>query len=327
MSASAAPFGRLPDGREVRLIRLKGGGLSAEVLTLGAILRDLRLEGVGPPLVLGFASPEAYLGAGIYVGALVGRFANRIGGARFALEGRTHDLDRNFRGRHLLHGGSDGIHRHLWEIAALEADQVLLTLALPDGHMGFPGALRIRARISLAEAALSFELTAESDAPTPCSLAHHGYFDLDGEGDVREHELRIAAESYLPVDADLIPTGEIAPVAGTAFDFRGPRRIGAGYDHNFCLARRRGPLREVARLTGRKGLSMAVETTEPGLQLYDGRHFDGSAGLEGRRYGPYAGVALEAQGWPDAPNHPQFPESVLRPGEVYRAATTYRFFS
>lgn len=326
MSTGVELFGHLPDGRPVHAVSIAGPRLSARILTMGATVQDLRLDGLTHPLVLGFPDVAPYLGDGLYVGALVGRFANRIGAASFMLEGVRHQVDANFRGRHLLHGGEDGIHRQLWQIEAVGPDHVTLSLHLPDGHMGFPGNLWITARISVADDALSFVLDARSDAATPCNLAHHGYFDLDGSGDIRSHRLEIAAESWLPVDDDLIPTGRIAPVAGSDFDFRQLRRIGATpYDHNFCLSGARGPIRPVARLVGQSGLEMRIETTEPGLQLYDGRHFAGLPGLDGRAYGPHAGVALETQGWPDAPNRADFPDCILRPGETYRSETRYVF--
>ena len=320
------PFGLLPDGREVQALTLTGGGLTARVLTLGAIVQDLRLDGVAHPLVLGFDSLGPYLGAGRYFGALVGRFANRIGGARFALNGRDHHTDPNFLGRHTLHGGANGTHAQLWRIAARRPDAVLLVLDLLDGQMGFPGNLRIEARISLAQRALRLSLRAETDAPTPCSLAHHGFFDLDGEGDIRGHRLEIAADRYLPVDAELIPTGQIAPVAGTRFDFRRACQIApGGYDHNFCLSDGPRPLRDIARLTGCRGIAMTVATTASGLQFYDGAGMSELDGRDGRRYGPFAGLALETQAWPDAPNRPHFPDAILRPGQVWTAQTHYRF--
>lgn len=316
----------LPDGRQVRQLRLQAGRISARVLTLGAIVQDLRIEGVGYPLVLGCPRIEDYLGRGRYLGALVGRFANRIGGARFDLDGRPYRTDANFRGRHTLHGGDDGCDVQIWQVDAEAPDRVTLSLDLANGHMGFPGRLRIAAQILLADEALSITFVAQGDAPTPCSLAHHGYFDLDGRGDIRGHRLMIAAHHYLPVDADLIPTGEIAPVAGTGFDFRSPRPIEAGgYDHNFCLSEGPRALRPVAWLQGESGVSMRVETTACGLQFYDGAWLDGVPGLEGRRYGPHAGLALETQAWPDAPNRPGFPDAILRPGQVYSQMTRYCF--
>lgn len=326
MSAQISVFDTLPDGRQVQAITLQGQLLRARVLTLGAIVQDLRIDGIDHPLVLGFDSSATYLSAaGRYVGALVGRYANRIGGARFQLDGRDIRLMPN-EGANLLHGGPDGIDRHLWVIGDLAPDRVELHLSLPDGDMGFPGKLDIRAVISVTDDALGFDLRASADAPTLCNLAHHGYFALDDTGDIRGNRLMIDAAHYLPVDAELIPTGAIAPTAGTAFDFRTTRAIGRHpYDHNFCLSNARTALRPVAHMHGQGGLAMTIETTEPGLQLYDGHHFDGVAGLDGRHYGPHAGVALETQIWPDAPNQPGFPSAVLRPGDDWRAVTRYRF--
>lgn len=316
----------LPDGRKVDRLTLQGGGLTAQLLTLGATLQDLRMEGVDHPLILGCPDPADYLDGGLYMGAIVGRTANRIGGARFVLDGREYRTDPNFRARHTLHGGSRGTHWHLWTIEEVRDDRATLSLTLPDGDMGFPGTLGIRADIALRDQALILDLRAEADAPTPCNLAFHGYVNLDGGGDVRGHRLRVAADRYLPVDGDLIPLGDTAPVQGTRFDFRQGRTIAPGeYDHNLCLSD--GPVapRVVAELTGRSGIRMQVATDQPGLQVYDGAHFCGLAGLEGRRYGPFAGVALETQGWPDAPNRPGFPDSILRPGQVYRHHAAYRF--
>lgn len=316
----------LPDGRRVECLTLAGGGLTAQVLTLGAAVHDLRLEGVDHPLVLGCRDASDRLDRGIYMGAIVGRCANRIGGAGFVLDGRRHGTDPNFRGRHTLHGGAQGTHWHIWTVEDVAADCATLSLTLPDGAMGFPGTLSIQATFVVRDGALNLGIRAESDAPTPCNLAHHGYFNLDGSDDVRNHSLRIAADHYLPVDDDLIPLGDAAPVAGTRFDFRRSRPIGpGGYDHNFCLSDSPAAPRAVARLVGQTGISMQIETDQPGLQIYDGAHFDGVDGLDGRRYGPFAGVALETQGWPDAPNRPDFPDAILRPGQTYRHHTAYRF--
>ena len=321
-----AAFGTLPDGRTVRAITLRGGGLTARVLNHGAIVQDLRLDGVAHPLVLGCPDPADYLGNGRYFGAIVGRFANRIGGARFAIDGTEYRTDPNFRDAHTLHGGWHGTDIHQWQIDAFASDRITLSLSLPDGHMGFPGRMQITAQIGLADRALTFTLLARTDKATPCSLTHHGFFDLDGNGDIRNHRLMIAADHYLPVDHNLIPVGDIAPVVGTAFDFRQPRMIGdAGYDHNFCLSDGPRAIRPVALLTGANGLSMQVETTACGLQFYDGAYMVGVPGLGGRVYHPHAGLALEAQSWPDAPNQPHFPDAILRPGRIWSETTRYRF--
>lgn len=319
-------FGHLPDGREVQSVTLRCESVRANVLTMGAIVQGLWFEDLKHSLVLGTPDLDDYLGPARYFGAIVGRFANRIGNGRFKIDETACSTDLNFRGRHTLHGGSAGTDVQVWQIIGLTDNSVTLLLTLADGHMGFPGNIEITARIFLEPDALCFDLSARSDAPTPCSLAHHGYFDLDGSGDVRDQTLMIAAEHYLPVNDDLIPTGEIAVVDGTGFDFRKPRLIGDhGYDHNFCLSDTEQPLRPVARLAGRNGLMMDVETTCCGLQLYDGSGVDVVAGVDRHRYGAYSGIALETQHWPDAVNQPGFPDAILRPEHVWSATTVYRF--
>lgn len=323
---TASQIETLPDGREVQRLTLRGGGLSATVLTLGAIVQDLRLDGIDYPLVLGAPDAASYLGPTRYFGAIVGRLANRIGNARFTLDGRDYRTDANFRDRHTLHGGSDGVDVHVWRIEARTPSSVTLSLSLPDGHMGFPGTIALTTRIALEDGALSFVLGATTDAPTPCSLTHHGYFNLDGSGDVRNHSVHIDADHMLPTTDDLIPTGEIAPVAGTRFDFRAPRPLGPEpCDRCFCLSDGPRPLRPVAWITGESGLALRVETTACGLQFYNGAYLRDVPGLDGRIYGPQAGLALEAQAWPDAPNQPNFPSAILRPGEAWSETTRYVF--
>lgn len=328
--AEISRFGILPSGATVERITLRGGGLVARVLTHGARLQDLRHRAAPHSLVLGAAELAPYLGPMENFGATVGRYANRIAGGRFEIDGRTWRTDRNFLGRHTLHGGAEGMARQLWRIEAAAADRVTLGLVLPDGHMGFPG--RLAARVCYAtpgDGVLQVEMTATCDAACPVSLAHHSYFNLDGGRDVAGHVLWIDADAYLPVDADLIPTGAVAPVAGTAFDFRVPRPIGRhGYDHNFCLSRAEMPLRPVARLTSPKAaVALSVHTTAPGLQVYDARHLPaaGLPGPDGRRLGPRSGVALETQAWPDAPNRAGFPPTILQPGDRYRHEVRYVF--
>lgn len=323
---TASQIETLPDGREVQRLTLRGGGLSATVLTLGAIVQDLRLDGIDHPLVLGAPDAASYLGPTRYFGAIVGRLANRIGNARFTLDGRDYQTDPNFRDRHTLHGGSDGVDVHVWRIEARTPSSVTLSLSLPDGHMGFPGTIALTTRIALEDGALNFVLGATADAPTPCSLTHHGYFNLDGSGDVRNHSVHIDADHMLPTTDDLIPTGEVAPVAGTRFDFRQPRPLGPEpCDRCFCLSDGPRPLRPVAWITGESGLALRVETTACGLQFYNGAYLRDVPGLDGRIYGPQAGLALEAQAWPDAPNQPNFPSAILRPGEAWSETTRYVF--
>lgn len=322
-------FGNLPDGRPVERVRLRAGNMQANVLTLGAIVQDLRMAGVGHPLVLGADKLTPYLRPMNYFGAMVGRFANRIAQGRYSADGQTYHLSRNFHDRHCLHGGRTGSSRQLWTIAQCAADSVHMTLRMPDGENGFPGNLDVALTVSLTEGALQFDISATTDRATPCSFSHHGYFNLDDSGSLAQHTLRIAAGHYLPVDHDLIPTGEVAPVAETRLDFNHARSLhGLRLDHNFCLSSARTECRPVAWLASREsGLHMQVDTTEPGLQVYTAGHLPeaGVEGLEGRSYATFAGVALEAQAWPDSLNRTNFPNATLQPGDTYQHRTRYSF--
>lgn len=327
-------FGALPDGAPARCIGIARGDLSADIITYGAAIRDLRIG--GRSVVLGFDTLDDYLAHSPYFGAIAGRHANRICGGRFRLDGKEHVLERNEAGRHHLHGGAAGFGKRLWSLADHGAAHVELTLVSPDGEGGYPGRVEARCRYEIgADACFRITLSAETDRATLVNLAAHSYFNLDGTPDILGHDLTIEAEAYLPVTGEAIPTGEIRPVAGTPFDFRTPRAIGAAgggaataYDHNFCLspAATADP-RSVARLAGPlSGLVMDVLSTEPGLQFYDGYKLAVPCpGLGGRRYGARAGLCLEPQRWPDSPNHEAFAGAVLRPGERYRQVTEYRF--
>ncbi|MDQ6433158.1 aldose epimerase family protein [Mesorhizobium sp. LHD-90] len=330
-------FGETGTGEPVRRVILRGGGLTANVLSFGAILQDLRLEGHEPPLMLGFERFEDYLAHPNYFGAVIGRHANRIRNGRFGIDGKGYAIDPEHPERHGLHGGPDGYARRNWTVDEAGEDFVTLSLADPDGLMGFPGALATRCTYRLGgEGALSLTLTATADKPTLCNLTSHAYFNLEdgGETDTGDHQLAIFADAYLPVDGDLIPTGAVTPVAGTDFDFREPRKIRPmpeadliRYDNNFCLSSARREISLAARAqAGKSGVEMEVWTTEPGVQFYAGHYVDLDAiGLGGRRYRPFSSFCLEAQIWPDSPNQPYFPQAVLRPGETYRHVTEFRF--
>ena len=303
----------------------------------GAIIQDLRLAGHDAPLVLGFEHFEDYPAHSPYMGAIAGRYANRIAGGRFTIDGQHYQGDTNFLGKHLLHGGSRGFGKLTWDVALHGADFVTLTLHSPNGDMGFPGAIDVTCTYRLKiPGTLSIELTATTDEPTLCNLAHHSYFNLEdgGSSDVLDHRLMLAAAAYLPVDDELIPTGVVQPVEGTAFDFRQARPIRHRtngeqtlYDHNFCLAAHRGGLKQAVWAQGQSsGVEMEVWTTEPGVQFYAGHKVAlEQEGLGGRRYKACAGFCLEPQVWPDSPNRPYFPQAVLWPGEIYRQTTEYRF--
>lgn len=332
---SVSPFGRLSNGEIVEAAVLSGGGLTARVITFGASLQDLRLEGHAPPLVLGLNSAAEYERHGQWFGAIAGRVANRIANARFSLGGVNHELEPNEMSGAVLHSGSGGTGTRNWTLAETGGDFVRMTLLDPDGHMGFAGDLAISCTWSLpGDGVLRLELEARTDMAGPVNLAQHAYFNLDdgGASACHAHKLQIAAGTFLPVDQNGIPLGAPQDVTGTPHDFQRKRPIqtGAapfGHDHNYCLDRRRGPLRFAARAAGSaSGLAMDLYTTEPGLQFYAGQWIKPEqAGLDGLIYGPWSGFCLEPQGWPDAVNRPDYPSQILWPGETYRQVSELRF--
>ncbi len=316
----------------IQRITLGNGSLAAAILTRGAILQDLRLAGRGHSLTVGSPDAAAYADPLQYFGAVVGPVANRIAGGRARIGAQSHDFDRNDHALHTLHGGATGTHAQSWEIDIVQPDRVCLTLALPDGTGGFPGNRTLAADYALVGAdTLELTLTAATDADTWLNLAPHGFWNLDGGPDLAGHRLRIAADDYLPTDALAMVTGEIAPVADTPFDFRTPRPIGPGtdprLDHNFCLAAARRRPVHVLTLTGASGLALEVATSETGVQVYDAGAFDGGGARDhaGRPIGAFCGLAIEPQGWPDAPNRPAFPSVRVPAGMAIRQITRWRF--
>ncbi|QLJ00602.1 galactose mutarotase [Streptomyces sp. NEAU-sy36] len=318
-------FGRLPDGTEVHRWTLERGGTRVEVLTYGGVVRSVRVpdrEGRPAEVALGFAALDGYLAhPDPYLGALIGRYANRLAGARFPLDGRVYALEPN-EGPNLLHGGARGFDKRVWAAAPVEHG-VRLSRVSPHGEEGFPGTVEVAVTYSLsASGALRISYEATTDAPTVLSLTNHSYFNLAGaeSGSAGGHELRLAASRFTPVDEGLIPTGELRDVADSRLDFRTARKVGSGYDHNYVLDK--GVTRtaqEVAELHDPgSGRTLTVSTTEPGLQLYTGDHLPAP-------FVPGAGIALETQHFPDSPHHPDFPSTVVRPGEVYRSETVYGF--
>lgn len=309
-------FGTLPSGQTVERHVLSAGRLRASVLSYGAILQTLEVSGVN--VVLGLPTLEDYLTRSRYFGAIVGRYGNRIAGGRFTLDGVEYRLPVN-NGPNSLHGGVDGFDRRVWTVSDLTDSSVTLTLISPDGDQGYPGTLTASVTYTLTGDAIRLDYTAETDAPTVLNLTNHSYFNLAGGGDVLGHAVRIGAEHYLPVDDDKIPTGELAPVKGTPFDFTVPHAVGArfggAYDHCFVLD---GDITVVEPVSGR---TMEVTTTEPGVQFYAGGMLDDEA----TPYGPFAALCLETQHFPDSPNQPHFPSTVLRPGERHTSTTTYAF--
>jgi len=306
--------------------------------------RDGRVDDV----VLGFDTLEDYLTKSRYFGAVVGRYANRIAKGRFVLDGKTYQLAIN-NGPNHLHGGIKGFDKVVWHAEPIERDgnvSVVYTYASGDGEEGYPGALSVRVMYTLTAAnEIAVEYDAKTDKPTIVNLTQHTYFNLagDGTGEILGHQLTIDADRFTPIDDTLIPTGELAPVEGTPFDFRKPMAIGAridgnheqlrnakGYDHDFVINR---PANDpsafvhAARLVDpTTGRTLDVSTTQPGMQFYSGNFLDGSVvGKRGRRYNHRYGLCLETQHFPDSPNHANFPSTVVRPGQPFRSKTTFAF--
>ena len=316
-------FGTLSDGTPVHRWTLERVGVRVRVLSYGGIVQSVEVpdrEGRAGDVVLGFPDLDGYLAhPEPYLGALVGRYANRIAGGRFTLDGRTYALEPN-NGPNSLHGGARGFDKRVWDAEPV-AHGVRLTRISAHGEEGFPGRLEVAATYTLDESgALRIAYEAVTDAPTVVNLTNHSYFNLAGSGDAGGHELRLAASRYTPVDADLIPAGGPQDVTGTRFDFREARKTGSGYDHNFALDKgvTDTPV-EVAELHDpASGRVLTVATTEPGIQLYTADHLSDP-------FAPGDGIALETQHFPDSPNRPEFPTTVLRPGEVFRSETVYGF--
>ncbi|KMO17009.1 aldose epimerase family protein [Methylobacterium platani] len=323
------PVGTMPDGSPILEARLDGDGLGLAVLSLGAVIR--RLDFRGRPMVLGRDDPHDYVRRTPQCGAIVGRFANRIAGGRFTVDGTAYVLDRNEAGRNHLHGGADGFSRRNWTFAEAGARDVTLTYRSQDGEEGYPGALAATCTYAITgPGTLRITLTATTTKPTLVNLTNHTYFNLllPPEGfpapRIDDHVIEIPAEAYLPVDDGQIPTGEIAPVAGTRFDLRRPARIGGeAFDHAFVLGRETTPEpRPVGRVTAPgSDVALTVLATAPAVQFYDGTNLP-KAGLG---YAARTALCLEPEAFPDAPNHPGFPSAVLRPGETYRQVIEYRF--
>jgi aldose 1-epimerase len=350
--ADPEPFGMLPDGQPVHLYRLRSeAGVVVSACTYGATITSILApgrDGASANVVLGFETVAPYVSQRAYLGAVVGRYANRIARARFTLDGRTYQLQPN-EGPHLLHGGARGFDKRVWRAEPFTRgrDQgVRFARVSLAGEEGFPGTLRVTVEYVLTAAgALQCAFHADTDAPTVVNLAQHAYFNLSGTvAPILDHQLTIAARRYTPVDGELIPTGALEPVEGTPFDFRTPRRIGEridadhpqlrigrGYDHNWVLDRDRpapegGALAYAATVRhAGSGRRLDVFTTEPGMQFYSGNFLDGTAQGPAGTYGRRAGLCLETQKFPDAPNQPMFPTAVVRPGQPYNARTTFAF--
>ena len=341
-------YGRTQDGQTIEEYTLRNAaGMEVKCISFGGILTSIRVpdrQGRFANVALGFDSLAKYEAEHPYFGAIAGRYANRIAGGKFSLDGVEYQLFQN-DGGNSLHGGQIGFDKRIW--TARESDgAVVMEYRSPDGEEGYPGNLDVTVRYSLDDDnGLRIDYSADSDAPTVLNLTNHSYFNLmgEGEGTIYDHILTLNADHFTPTDASQIPTGEIAPVDGTPFDFRRAKTIGSGqrsahrqivmaqgYDHNFVLNRAglaAGELGLAARVyEPRSGRSMEVWTNEPGVQFYAGNFLDATlAGASGRLYRQSDGFALETQHFPDSPNKPQFPSTMLRPGERFESTTIYRF--
>jgi aldose 1-epimerase len=351
-STKKSTFGKTPDGEQVDLYTLTNkNGMEAAISTNGGAVVSLKVldrHGTLEDIVLGYDSVDGYVNDKSYFGAIIGRYANRIGHAKFSLDGKTYTLAKN-NGDNCLHGGIKGFNKALWtakEIPAKDGQALELTYLSKDGEEGFPGNLQVRVVYTLTDSnELKIEYSATTDKKTVVNLTNHSYFNLlgvgPGMGDILGHVLMIEADKFTPVDSGLIPTGELRDVAGTPFDSRKPTAIGArinsddeqiklggGYDHNFVLRRKMGdPISLAARVVEpTTGRVLEVWTTEPGVQFYTGNFLDGSAhGKGGVSYTRRSAFCLETQHFPDSPNHPEFPSVELNPGERYHTTTIYNF--
>jgi aldose 1-epimerase len=352
-----APHGKTPAGVAVELYTLRNRqGMEAQIMTYGGIITKLTApdrKGHYADVVLGYDSLAEYEKGTSYFGALIGRYGNRIAHGQFMLDGVTYKLARN-DGPSSLHGGVVGFDKVVWKVTdagvkdkgpahGSSGPQLALTYTSRDGEEGYPGNLKVNAVYTLTDDnSLRLEYTAVTDKDTPVNLTQHSYFNLRGHGDILGYELQIPGGRFTPVDATLIPTGQLQPVAGTPFDFRKPTAIGArietadeqlkngkGYDHNWVLDKRAGVLGPVATVYDpESGRVLEVSSTEPGVQFYSGNFLDGkSVGKGGWAYERHDGLALEPQHFPDSPNHPNFPSVILKPGQTYHNTIIYKFTS
>jgi aldose 1-epimerase len=339
-----ALFGKLPDGTPVYSFTLiNSRGASAKVITYGAILTELWVPdraGKLADVVLGFDNLDGYIVNRPWFGATVGRVANRIAQGKFSLDGKQYSLEINDPPNN-LHGGSHDLSHVVWSTEPIKETggaAVRFSYRSPNGDGGFPGNLDVSVTYTLTDQdEVKLAYTAKTDQATPVNMTHHSYFNLDGQDDILGETLYIDADQYTPVDANLIPTGETAPVKGTPLDFTRPKAISkdiagmkgnpGGYDHNFVLNGEPGKLKLAARVQDpASGRQMEVWTTEPGIQFYTSNFLDGSlTGKRGVAYKKHAALCLETQHYPDSVNHPNFPSVILRPGAIYRTETIYKF--
>ncbi len=339
MNTQKTLYGTMPDGTPVYQVDLTGkGGLSLSLITYGGIITSLCFE--GKDVVLGHTCLTDYLRSNGSVGVTVGRYANRIAGGKFPLNGTIVDVGCNETGRGHLHGGTVGFEKRVWELAALQENSATLRYVAADGEMGYPGRLTAEVTFTIEDAnALAIHYHAVSDKDTVFSPTNHAYFNLNGYdgGDVLDTQLQIHADTMLPVDTLLIPLPDRMPVNGTAFDFRTPKAIGqdinapheqlqvcGGYDHTFCLGDEGAYRLAACAYSPRSGIRMECYTDQPGVQLYTANFLDNPFGKGGAMY-KYQGFCLETQHFPNSPNRPDFPSTLLKAGEAFDSTTRYQF--
>jgi aldose 1-epimerase len=343
-SVTKAEFGTMPDGTAVDLYTLKGDGIEASIMTYGARVVSIKTadrDGKMANVVLGYSALDAYIAdKTTYFGAIVGRYGNRIAFGKFSIDGHRYQVPTNNNGNS-LHGGTVGFDKLVWQGRAI-ADGVEMTLVSKDGDQGYPGTLTVHVRYTVHHGALRIDYSASTDKATVVNLTNHSYFNLagDGKGTILGDELTLPADKYTPVDAGLIPTGVLAPVEGTPFDFRKSTAIGArihdaneqlkiagGYDHNWVLRGKNGEVKTAARVyDAASGRVLTVTTTQPGVQFYSGNFLDGTKfGKAGEGHVRNSGLCLETQHFPDSPNHPAFQTTELKPGETLHSMTTFTF--
>jgi aldose 1-epimerase len=347
-TVTTQPFGKMPDGTPVEIFTLSDGAVEARIISYGGIIVSLKVpdrNGNSADVVLGFDDLDGYVSnsngtKGAFFGALIGRYGNRIAKGTFTLDGKKYSLPIN-NAPNSLHGGPHGFNNVVWKAKEI-ADGVELTYLSKDGEAGYPGDLTTTVRYTLVKGELKIDYSATTDKDTIVNLTNHSYFNLAGEGkgDILKHQLTLQASRFTPVDATLIPTGELRPVTGTPFDFTkatavGERidaddeqiKLGHGYDHNWVLDAKGGKLAEAAEVfEPSSGRVMQVQTTEPGVQFYTSNFLDGSVkGKGGVSYGKHAALCLETQHFPDSPNHPDFPTTMLKRGQKYHTVTVFKF--
>jgi aldose 1-epimerase len=329
--AEIVDFGRLEDDTPVRQVTLRSRYLTVSALTLGAVLQDVRLAGIGHGLTLGSPDVQAYRAKMRSFGALMGPVVNRIRNARAPIAGAMHTFEANLEDTHTKHGGSNGTQHRVWEIEEASDAHVVLGLTLEDGASGFPGTRRVQLEYRVTSTDLDMVIRARTDKPTLMNLANHSYWNLDGPGPISGHKLRVLADRYTENGADLMVTGQVLPVVGTPYDFRAERAFTPSddlrFDMNFVLSDGPRSLSHACTLTGIEGIAMELWTTEPGLQVFDQGTIDTTpfVGHHGSPYAPFSSVAFEAQGWPDAANHAGFPSIDVTPDVPYRQHTRWRF--